>query len=37
LDGALTRFRRDRVGFVFQFYHPISSLTALEVRRNVRA
>jgi putative ABC transport system ATP-binding protein len=34
LDGAgeaeLTRFRREHVGFVFQFYNLISSLTALE-------
>jgi putative ABC transport system ATP-binding protein len=28
--GALTRFRRDHVGFVFQFYNLIPSLTALE-------
>jgi putative ABC transport system ATP-binding protein len=26
----LTRFRREHVGFVFQFYNLISSLTALE-------
>src|SRR5919112_4547151 len=32
-DRALTRFRRDHVGFVFQFYNLIPSLTALE---NVR-
>jgi putative ABC transport system ATP-binding protein len=29
-DAALTRFRRDSVGFVFQFYNLIPSLTALE-------
>jgi len=29
-DSALTRFRRDHVGFVFQFYNLIPSLTALE-------
>ena len=29
-DRALTRFRRDHVGFVFQFYNLIPSLTALE-------
>ena len=29
-DAALTRFRRDHVGFVFQFYNLIPSLTALE-------
>jgi putative ABC transport system ATP-binding protein len=29
-DDALTRFRRDHVGFVFQFYNLIPSLTALE-------
>ncbi|MBX3427804.1 MAG: ABC transporter ATP-binding protein [Pirellulales bacterium] len=29
-DGALTRYRRDHVGFVFQFYNLIPSLTALE-------
>jgi len=29
-DKALTRFRRDHVGFVFQFYNLIPSLTALE-------
>ena len=28
-DKALTRFRRDHVGFVFQFYNLIPSLTAL--------
>jgi putative ABC transport system ATP-binding protein len=28
--GALTRFRRDHVGFVFQFYNLIASLTAAE-------
>ncbi|HEX4848560.1 MAG TPA: ABC transporter ATP-binding protein [Novosphingobium sp.] len=32
-DAALTRFRRDRVGFIFQFYNLIPSLTAEE---NVR-
>jgi putative ABC transport system ATP-binding protein len=29
-ESALTRFRRDHVGFVFQFYNLIPSLTALE-------
>ncbi len=29
-DAQLTRFRRDHVGFVFQFYNLIPSLTALE-------
>lgn len=29
-DRELTRFRRDHVGFVFQFYNLIPSLTALE-------
>ena len=29
-DRELTRYRRDYVGFVFQFYNLISSLTALE-------
>ena len=29
-DRALTRYRREHVGFVFQFYNLISSLTALE-------
>jgi len=29
-DAARTRFRREHVGFVFQFYNLISSLTALE-------
>lgn len=29
-DGELTRFRREHVGFVFQFYNLIPSLTALE-------
>jgi putative ABC transport system ATP-binding protein len=29
-DAALTRFRRDHVGFVFQFYNLIPSLTAFE-------
>lgn len=29
-DAVLTRFRRDHVGFVFQFYNLISSLTARE-------
>jgi putative ABC transport system ATP-binding protein len=29
-DKELTRFRRDHVGFVFQFYNLIPSLTALE-------
>ena len=29
-DSAITRFRRDHVGFVFQFYNLIASLTAEE-------
>ena len=29
-DGQLTEFRREHVGFVFQFYNLIPSLTALE-------
>jgi putative ABC transport system ATP-binding protein len=29
-EGKLTRFRREHVGFVFQFYNLIPSLTALE-------
>ncbi len=29
-QAALTRFRRDHVGFVFQFYNLIPSLTAIE-------
>lgn len=29
-DAALTRFRRDNIGFVFQFYNLIPSLTARE-------
>ena len=29
-DRELTRFRREHVGFVFQFFHLIPSLTALE-------
>lgn len=29
-DRELTRYRRDHVGFVFQFYNLVSSLTALE-------
>lgn len=29
-DGQLTRFRRDHVGFVFQFYNLVPSLTAEE-------
>jgi len=29
-DAELTRYRRDNVGFVFQFYNLIASLTALE-------
>ncbi len=29
-DAALTRYRRDHVGFVFQFYNLVASLTARE-------
>lgn len=29
-DAGLTRYRRDHIGFVFQFYNLIPSLTALE-------
>ena len=29
-DAALTRYRREHVGFVFQFYNLVPSLTALE-------
>ena len=29
-DASLTRYRRDHVGFVFQFYNLVPSLTALE-------
>src|SRR5262245_10479081 len=29
-DAALTHYRREHVGFVFQFYNLIPSLTALE-------
>jgi putative ABC transport system ATP-binding protein len=29
-DAALTRYRRDHIGFVFQFYNLVPSLTALE-------
>jgi len=29
-ESALTRYRRDHVGFVFQFYNLVPSLTALE-------
>jgi putative ABC transport system ATP-binding protein len=29
-EQALTMFRRDHVGFIFQFYNLIASLTALE-------
>ena len=29
-EPALARFRRDRVGFVFQFFHLLPNLTALE-------
>ncbi|WP_404784698.1 ABC transporter ATP-binding protein [Altericista sp. CCNU0014] len=43
-DAELTRFRRDRIGFIFQFYNLIPSLTAKEnvalvteiVRRPIR-
>ncbi len=29
-EGALTRFRRDRIGFVFQFFNLVPTLTARE-------
>ena len=29
-EGGLARFRRDRIGFVFQFFHLLPNLTALE-------
>jgi putative ABC transport system ATP-binding protein len=29
-DNARTRFRRERIGFVFQFFHLLPTLTALE-------
>src|SRR4029077_4904638 len=29
-ETALARFRRDRIGFVFQFFHLLPNLTALE-------
>ena len=29
-DGPLTRYRREHIGFVFQFYNLVPSLTALE-------
>src|SRR5437764_9723295 len=29
-EAGLARFRRDRVGFVFQFFHLLPNLTALE-------
>src|SRR5260221_312900 len=29
-DDALTRLRRDRIGFVFQFFHLMPALSALE-------
>ena len=29
-EAALARFRRDRIGFVFQFFHLLPNLTALE-------
>jgi putative ABC transport system ATP-binding protein len=29
-EGALTRYRRDHVGFIFQFYNLVPSLTAKE-------
>jgi putative ABC transport system ATP-binding protein len=29
-DNALTRFRRDRIGFVFQFFHLLPTLSAFE-------
>ena len=32
-DRQLTAYRRDHVGFVFQFYNLIPSLTAWEKRR----
>lgn len=32
-DGALTRYRREHVGFVFQFYNLIPSLTAARTWR----
>ena len=33
-DRALTRFRREHVGFVFQFYNLVASLTARPIRRS---
>src|SRR5260370_6762908 len=29
-EAGLARFRRDRIGFVFQFFHLLPNLTALE-------
>jgi putative ABC transport system ATP-binding protein len=29
-EAALARFRRDRIGFIFQFFHLLPNLTALE-------
>jgi putative ABC transport system ATP-binding protein len=29
-EGALARFRRDHIGFVFQFFHLLPNLTAME-------
>src|SRR5438270_1721731 len=29
-EGGLARFRRDNIGFVFQFFYLLSNLTALE-------
>lgn len=35
-DAALTRYRREHVGFVFQFYNLIPILTAKEKRKRTR-